>query len=456
MCRSVRDCHDTAVKGCNTSGKTFQAAAIGHWWLCTVRDSVLVTTAPSEDLVENLFWRDFRSIHDACVSRGSPLYEKEILKTRVDIDSKWYGVGLTARSGNEGQFQGFHSRRVLFVIDEGSAVDRIFFDARHRIAHNSEDRFLVMGNPFSLAEFYRCFTQGEFSRISISAWDIPNVTGIGKPIPGLLEKATVDRWRAAFGEDSMFWKTRVLAEFWDEGSDGLIPLSWYEAAVARGAEMKRAGHTGKKSIAADVADGGDSETIIGRKIGRLILPFESFGVPDTTRIAHHIEKDMNAGYEIAIVDANGVGSGTASTLRNDRYSVISYKGSNGTAETDSTGELKFVNARSAAYWATREAFNPNNPDAIGLSEDDPRLREDVVGLRYHAAAGGKIAIEEKDKVVKRLGRSPDRGDCLAMLLYGGNQKGAAVRMSKVEYHQRGDSIKAAPSRRKGASLDSIY
>lgn len=457
MIWSVANNHETAVKGCNKSTKTFTAAGIAHWWLCTEPDSVFVTTAPSEDLVVNLFWRDFKAIHDNCIARNYRLYANPITQDKIDVAPKWYGIGLTARAGNEGHFQGFHSRRVLYITDESSAVEKIFFDARDRFAQGADDRFLAIGNPYSLNEFYRFFTRGDFSRITISAFDIPNVSGIGEPIPGALDKETVDRWREIWPEDSMFWKTRVLAEFWDEGTDGLIPLSWYEAAVARGKAMLTAGHTGRKTMAVDVADGGESETIIGRRVGNLILPWESFGIPDTTKIAHHCETDMGRGFEPAVVDANGVGAGVASTLRNDKFSVLSYKGSLGTDETDSTGELHFVNLRSAAHWAIREAMNPTNPEAIGFAEDDPKLREDLVGLRYHSATGGRIAIEEKDKVMKRLGRSPDRGDCLAMLLWGSHRKGAVGRpITRTAPQSRGDTLnRPKPMKRRGA-LSDVY
>jgi len=426
MLWSVHDNHDTVVKGCNKSGKTFGAAAIVHHWLCTEPVSIAVTTAPSENLVVNLLWRDIRYIHDQCKLRGTPLYATPILQSEIHISPKWYAIGLTARKENEAYFQGFHSKRTLYIIDEASGVETVFFDARQRIAQGNDDRFLAIGNPFSLGEFYRCFSNSAFHSLTIAAHDLPNVNGRGEPIPGLLDLDTVERWRVEYGEDSMFWTTRVLSNFWDEGSDGLIPLSWFEKAVARGLVMKAAGEAGRKSLSVDVADGGESETIIGRRIGRLVLPFESYGVPDTTAIAHHVERDLNNGYEIAVVDSNGVGSGTASTLRHDKYPVYSYKGSFATGETDNTGELKFNNTRSAAYWATRESLNPNNPDAIGLP-NDLKLREDLVGLRYHEVAGGKIAVEEKDKVVKRLGRSPDRGDALAMLIYGSQRRGAFVR-----------------------------
>jgi hypothetical protein len=78
--------------------------------------------------------------------------------------------------------------------------------------------------------------------------------------------------------------------------------------------------------------------------------------------------------------------------------------------------------RSAAYWKVAELFDPRNPECIGVP-DDPRLKEELVGLKYKEVTGGRIQIEPKDQVIKRLGRSPDRADALAMAVYGQSRGG---------------------------------
>ncbi len=451
---SVRDNAETYAVGCNASGKTYDAACIAHWWLCTEEDSIVITTAPSDDLVRNLFWRDFKSVHDQCRLRNTPLYANEILQQELTIGPKWYAIGKTARPGNEGSFQGFHGNRVLYITDESSAVEKMFFDVRRNFAQRSQDRFLAIGNPYSLGEFYRLFAFGIGHKIRISAFDVPNVTGIGEPIPGLIDREFVEKIRAEFGEDSMMWHTKILAEFWDQGTDGLIPLSWYEQAVERGKTMKA---EGRKSFAFDVADGGEAESVIYRKIGRLVLESESYGNPDVIDLANHVEANYHAGYERGIGDANGVGAGAVAKIRADGFPITSYKGSMATDETDTTGELRFANVRGAAFWALRWAFNPANPECIGLSEDHPRLREDIVGMRYHFATGGKVIMEAKDKTIKRIGRSPDRGDCLAMLIWGEHRGGITARPTLTfSPQQRGDIVSAPKPRKNRGALDGIY
>ena len=46
--------------------------------------------------------------------------------------------------------------------------------------------------------------------------------------------------------------------------------------------------------------------------------------------------------------------------------------------------------------------------------DDDDLRADLSALRYQFNADGRIQIESKDECRKRLGRSPDRADAVAL------------------------------------------
>jgi hypothetical protein len=421
--------HDTAVKGCYKSSKTFCAACAVHWWLCTDTDRIAITTAPTENQVKNLLWRDIKDIAENAkvdLYCGIPITGQEI-----NLGAKWFARGFTANEYNEESFQGFHCKNgVLFIIDEGNGVAPVFFDARHKIAQDSQDRFLTIGNPvYPDTEFYRCHINAGFNSITISASDTPNIQAGELVIKGMLEKETVERWREEWGEESMFYRTRVLAEFWDKGTSGLIPLSWYEAAVERGKRMLAGEieYAGDKVVSADVSEGLD-ESIKARVNGRLVDPFECYTDYDTTRFGYHIERDINRGYK-AVVDAIGIGSGVVSTIRNDGYECIAYKGSEVSWRKDKSGEIGFNNLRSYSYWLIREAMNPANPDAIGLSEDDPKLREDLTFPTYSEVSGGKIALEKKELLVKRLGRSPDRGDALAMAIYAKTSGGAVARIT---------------------------
>jgi hypothetical protein len=86
-----------------------------------------------------------------------------------------------------------------------------------------------------------------------------------------------------------------------------------------------------------------------------------------------------------------------------------------TEAKDKSGTLAFVNVRAEAYWRMREALDPNT-SKLSLP-DDPELLGDLVAPRWSMQSNG-IKIESKDDIKKRLGRSPDCGDAVALALYG--------------------------------------
>lgn len=435
MLFSVRDHKNTCVKGCHNSGKTFIAAGIMHWWLCTVEDAIVITTAPKEDLVRDLIWRDFRDQYAQFRSRNPTrrLYPVDPNLTELNIGEKWYARGMTARADNAAFFQGFHTRgRVLYIIDEGSGVDPMFFDARTRITPNRDDRFLVIGNPYpSNTAFHACFKSRFFHPITISAFDTPNVIHNKRMIAGMITREGVDDWREEFGEDTPFWKTRVLAEFHEDGDFGLIPLSWYDLAIKRWLAQKDRVHDDKarRVVGADVAEGGDAKSIACPMIDNYVEKFEVYNDPDTTNFGNHLVGTYASRGYVVVVDSIGVGAGTSSTVRHSGKSMIAYKGSERTDEHDRTGELLFANVRSLAFWMLRESLNPMNPDAIALPPDESgELREELTNIKYREVAGGRIQIEPKEKMIKRLGRSPDKADALVMANYGRRR---SVKFAKI-------------------------
>ncbi len=57
-----------------------------------------------------------------------------------------------------------------------------------------------------------------------------------------------------------------------------------------------------------------------------------------------------------------------------------------------------------------------NPDAIALPPDNDRLTGDLCAPKYTDTSDGKIKVESKDAIRKRLKRSTDGGDAVALVL----------------------------------------
>jgi hypothetical protein len=63
-------------------------------------------------------------------------------------------------------------------------------------------------------------------------------------------------------------------------------------------------------------------------------------------------------------------------------------------------------------WRLREALDPDKGEHLALPPDT-QLKADLCAPLWKLTAQG-IQIELKDEIIKRIGRSPDRGDAVIL------------------------------------------
>ncbi len=115
----------------------------------------------------------------------------------------------------------------------------------------------------------------------------------------------------------------------------------------------------------------------------------------------------------AVVDVIGIGAGVVARLREqcDAKRVIAFNAAEHSEARDTSGELGFLNRRAAAWWHLRELLDPANGHAVALPADDT-LIGDLTAPHWKVTSSGKIQIEGKEEIVKRLHRSTDAGDAV--------------------------------------------
>ncbi|WSN04305.1 hypothetical protein OIE91_11275 [Streptomyces albidoflavus] len=102
-----------------------------------------------------------------------------------------------------------------------------------------------------------------------------------------------------------------------------------------------------------------------------------------------------------------------------------------TLETDTgsyrTRSVAHRNCRSQAYWRMRELLDPAYESEVMLPPDD-ELLADLTAPTWDTTTGvpPKIRVETKEDLVKRMGRSPDKGDAVVMAFAGEWMKAGAV------------------------------
>jgi hypothetical protein len=170
-------------------------------------------------------------------------------------------------------------------------------------------------------------------------------------------------------------------------------------------------------IGVDVAQGGLDETVLAIRHDGWFAPLISVPgklTPDGATVAGLVVSKRRDDATIVIDMGGGYGGAALEWLKEQDMPVIGYKGAEAGTGRTSDRQLAFSNRRSRAYWRLREALDPGqvNGSPIALPPD-PGLVADLTAPTFKVGPHG-IQVEAKESVVKRLGRSPDRGDAVVM------------------------------------------
>jgi hypothetical protein len=194
----------------------------------------------------------------------------------------------------------------------------------------------------------------------------------------------------------------------------LIPTAWVDAAMARWKPRTEKGTM--DSMGVDIARGGRDEMQIARRHGTWFD--EMAGVP-----GNQVPTGPLAATQILVhrrdrapvhLDIIGVGSSPYDFLTENSVQVIGINGAAKAHGKTVSGNIGFVNLRAEIYWRMREALDPLNPKPIALP-DDQKLKADLTAPRWMLRSNG-IQVESKEEIIKRLGRSTDRGDAAVYAL----------------------------------------
>lgn len=420
--RALVDNRIVTVRSCHGIGKTFLAARAAHWFLNTFENSYVITTAPTFRQVEELLWRQLRTVHMKSLLHGTG----RLLKTMLEYSDEWFAMGVS--SDDTDKIQGFHpnSGHILVIVDEAAGVAEDTYVAVEAIMTSLGARALLIGNPTKLSgTFYDSHHIDPKSyKIGISCFDTPNFTNNGiETIDDLMTMNEADieiiapylitpQWArdkiTRWGIDTPMFQSRVLGKHPSAEVNTLIPLEYIEAAMSeeRLADLIAAGDDHQPlSVGVDVARYGDDKTVITPRRGGIVEKQQVYGKIDTNETTGHVK--MLPPAEFIGVDEDGIGGAVVDNLRHDRVDNVVGIVNNATARKDATG-LKFVNLRSQLWWNMAEKFKTGQ---IYIPPTATELAAELSAVRYEITRQG-IAVETKEQIKKRIKRSPDHADSL--------------------------------------------
>jgi hypothetical protein len=416
------------VRAPHSAGKSSLAAVTVLWYACT-RDGddwKIPTTASAWRQLTHYLWPEIhkwaRMLRWDKLGRKPFDKRKELMGLALRLGT---GEAFAVASDEPSSLEGAHADHLAYVLDEAKAIIPATFDA-------VEGAFAQTGESYALAISTPGEPSGRFFEIQARKpgtedWWVRHITLDEAIAAGRINPKWAEDRKRQWGERSAVYMNRVLGEFCTSDEDGVVPLSWVEAAQQRWLDWADSGGQldPLSALGVDVARGGEDDTVIVRRHGNVVLELsDRLRVPDLMVIGGRTAGILNkAGTGVAVVDVGGVGAGVFDFLRDKGWPAVPFNASERTFRKDSSGELGFADARSAMMWSVREILDPAAGFDLCLPPDD-RLTGDLCAPHWKVVAGGKIKVESKDEIRKRLGRSTDAGDSVGLSLWADGITGA--------------------------------
>lgn len=412
-----------AVRGPHGLGKTATNALTVLWFALT-RDAKgidwkIITTASAWRQLEKYLWPE--------VHKWSRLLDWEKIGRKPFTQSELMFLGLRLTHGeafavactDPATIEGAHADSILYVYDEAKTIPPETFDA-------SEGAFAGAGTDtaqeaFAIASSTPGPPSGRFYEIhthspGLEDWHAVHVTLEDTIRAGRVSEEWAKQRARQWGADSAVYINRVRGEFCAEESDGVIPLAWVEAANERYRLLEDEDFASVGpliGLGGDIARSGKDRTVLALRHGDTIRELRRLPRQGTMETAGQILGVLRTAEHKppAVIDVIGIGAGVVDRLREKGENVIAFNASEGTKLLDRSGELGYTNCRACAWWNLREMLDPDYGMELALPPDD-LLTGDLTAPTWRVMSGGRIQIESKDDIRKRLGRSTDDGDAV--------------------------------------------
>lgn len=446
--RSLVEHRKHAVRGPHGLGKS-TTAALAVLWFALTRDLAAIdwkcpTTAGAWRQLQFYLWPEIhkwaKQINWNALGRGS-FSSAELLDLSLKLT---HGEAFAVAASDPMLIEGAHADSMLYLYDEAKSIDPRIFDASEGAFSGARDKTGELPEAFGLALSTPGDPEGRFWEIhtrkpGFEDWSIRHVTLEDAIKARRISAAWAERRRRQWGEKSQLYANRVLGEFKGSEGNSIIPLQWVEAAIQRWHSYREDGVTPGEltELGVDVAREGDDETVLAFKAQMIVTRLRTEHWDDTTVTAGWVNEALSTHPQAhANIDVIGIGAGVFDMVREVHgRRVHPFQAAESTDRPDRTGEHQFVNKRAAAWWHLRDLLDPAYGPLLALP-DDELLVGDLTTPRWKMTRTGKIQLEAKDEVKRRIGRSPDRGDAVVMVCWPAERRARMTFAGREPYAGR--------------------
>ncbi len=468
--RDIQTERRVSVRSGTSRGKDFVAAVASLCFLYLTpsfdkegnfHSAKVVNTAPTGRQIKNIMMPEISKLFNKAKFLPGNLQSKGI---RFDDYKEWFLDGFKAEENNVEAWSGLHAPNIMVVVTEASGVSQTMFDSIEGVLQGNSRLVLIFNPNRTTGEAYYSTRSPLYTKHKLNCLDAPNVINKVRQlngeitedeynklhIPGQVDYDWVDEkfkkpgwvtqvnekdvdpgkldinWGGKWYRPGTLFRVKVLGEFPEEGDDVLIPLNWIEAANERWKEIveKAERKSDPLRLGVDIAGMGRDNSVFTFRYENFVKEFKTISniakkatihMEVAGQVVDYLQPDPRTK---AYIDTIGEGAGVYSRLNEQGFQqAISVKASYGTGGlTDETGERSFNNMRSYLYWMIRDALDPSLGGQLALPYDE-ELTEELCDITYKFTSNGKIQLEPKDDIKKRIGRSPDKADSLSLTYF---------------------------------------
>lgn len=453
-----------AVASGHKIGKSFVFAWFAFWFYCTFSKARVVLTSSTSNQIDAILWREITALYWGsgwCLDckRRDPDYMRNIPRpcphsalidgemhdlARNGLRNRIAGreiVGFTAAQAEN--IAGISGPSVAFLIDEASGVPEFIFET---IMGNRMGRAVIgmISNPTRTeGTFFEAFdSKKEFWKtFQISS---EYVASLGLNIPGIADAETIADARREYGVDSPWYKVRVLGQF-VQGEDGkVLTLHAIAQAEQRWQDAKAVGRLIVGLDPAGPGTAGDESVWAPRRGPRVMALRPQRGLSEDAHVAITLDvlRDWRLPQDgdprmipLVVVDREGpIGAKVYAALcahaeaHPDTFEVL------GVRSSDRAVRQPFV------YDRIRDELWGNLASWLktGAIPEDAKLSKELHSPEFTTQIHGRLKVTDKAELRKRLGRSPDRADALALAAWVDD--GYHVEAAKPEMGDADDGI----------------
>jgi len=402
---AVRDNKRVAWRSGNNVGKTLTVAVLTVWYLVGWEGYVVLTSSSWRGIEKSLF-PEIRQL----ISRAKMPLGGEVLNTEWKIGTKHGAFGVSA--DREENFAGFRGAggNVFVIIDEGSDLDNHMMNSIEGLTSGERGKIFIVGNPLrNTGPFRDTFSNPGWVTLHTSTLDSPNVKAGKEIIPGLATREWCKSRAREWGTGSPAYESRILGEFPSEGEAAVIPFAWIERIQGtKAAKGKRK----RKRLGVDVARFGNDRTVLIMRDDCQLLSLDEWVGQNLMQTVGEIIrkiKEDKIDPEDVFVDDTGLGGGVTDRLHEQGYMVTPINAGAKAHESD-----RFLNQRAECFWMLRDAVDPDGEIQFKIPAQYAEVLKEISVPQRAMTSKGQIKLEEKKEIRRRLGRSPDYADALAM------------------------------------------